>query len=172
MAEGGSDAAVDATSDPPAGDGATSGGAASGVSGGAGLPTSGVERERAATGMTRPLVLPETFDGTGNWREWFFHFENVNGWDDARKLKWLRRVRLTGRAQKVCPRQQLARLRLPGMLSRHALIPIRVTRGSFRRGGRRLQKGGQTLLMTSEPSRTRPTQACKTKPVNGMRFFI
>ena len=80
MAEGGSDAAVDARSDPPAGDGATGGGtggaepltsrgAASGVSGGAGLPTSGVERERAATGMTRPLVLPETFDGTGNWRE-------------------------------------------------------------------------------------------------------
>ena len=51
----------------------------------------------------RPVVLPETFDGTKNWDEWFFHFENVavvNGWSDADKLKWLR-VRVTGRAQKA-----------------------------------------------------------------------
>ena len=58
--------------------------------------------------MGKPLVLPETFDGTQDWGEWCFHFENVaavNGWDAAQKLKWLR-VRLTGRAQK-------ALLRLP-----------------------------------------------------------
>ena len=51
----------------------------------------------------RPVVLPETFDGTKNWDEWFFHFKNmavVNGWCDADKLKWLR-VRVTGRAQKA-----------------------------------------------------------------------
>ena len=54
-------------------------------------------------GATRPLVLPETFDGTGSWSEWCFHFENVaavNGWDGAQKLQWLR-VRVTGRAQKA-----------------------------------------------------------------------
>lgn len=53
--------------------------------------------------MTKPLVLPETFDGTQGWDEWYFHFENVaavNWWDDTQKLKWLR-VRLTGRAQKA-----------------------------------------------------------------------
>ena len=57
---------------------------------------------------TRPLVLPEIFDGTTGWSEWHFHFENVaavNGWGDAEKLRWLR-VRTTGRAQK-------ALLRLP-----------------------------------------------------------
>ena len=54
-----------------------------------------------STSVTRPLVLPETYDGTGSWDEWYFHFENVaavNGWSDTQKLKWLR-VRLTGRAQ-------------------------------------------------------------------------
>ena len=56
--------------------------------------------------MTRPVVLPETFNGTDNWSEWIFHFENVasvNGWDNTLKLKWLR-VRLTGRAQKALQR--------------------------------------------------------------------
>ena len=61
--------------------------------------------ERAAN-TVRPVVLPETFDGTKNWDDWYLHFENVaavNGWDDAEKLKWLR-VRLTGRAQKALHR--------------------------------------------------------------------
>ena len=46
----------------------------------------------------RPLVLPETFDGTGNWSDWCFHLQNVasvNGWNEAQKLQWLR-VRVTG----------------------------------------------------------------------------
>ena len=49
----------------------------------------------------RPLVLPEPFNGEGRWEEWAYHFESVadvNGWDAAQKLKWLK-VRLTGRAQ-------------------------------------------------------------------------
>lgn len=25
----------------------------------------------------RPVVLPETFDGTKSWDDWYFHFENV-----------------------------------------------------------------------------------------------
>ena len=59
-------------------------------------------------GLARPLVLPEPFDGTVNWDEWSFHFENVaavNGWDDAQKLQWLR-VRVTGREQKALQRLQ------------------------------------------------------------------
>ena len=69
-----------------------------------GLPTSG--GGLPAAGVTRPLVLPETFDGSSSWTDWCFHFENVasvNGWDDAQKLKWLR-VRMTGRAQKALHR--------------------------------------------------------------------
>ena len=65
-------------------------------------PAGGLAHERG-TGMARPLVLPETFDGTGSWSDWCFHFENVatmNGWDSAQKLQWLR-VRVTGRAQKA-----------------------------------------------------------------------
>jgi hypothetical protein len=59
-----------------------------------------------ATHAARPLVLPETFDGTSSWTDWCFHFDNVaavNGWSDAQKLQWLR-VRLTGRAQKALHR--------------------------------------------------------------------
>ena len=65
-------------------------------------------RERGPAGATRPLVLPELYDGTGNWREWSFHFDNVaavNNWDDTQKLQWLR-VRVTGRAQKALHRLQ------------------------------------------------------------------
>ena len=54
-------------------------------------------RDVRTPGAASPLILPEPFDGTSNWDDWAFHFENVaavNGWDDADKLKWLR-VRLT-----------------------------------------------------------------------------
>ena len=82
------------------------GGAAGGEGGAAGR-----EGERVTSASTaKPVVLPETFDGTKNWDEWYFHFENVaavNGWDDALKLKWLR-VQLTGRAQKALHRLQEA----------------------------------------------------------------
>ena len=27
--------------------------------------------------ITRPLVLPEKFDGTGNFEEWISHFESI-----------------------------------------------------------------------------------------------
>ena len=50
---------------------------------------------------TKPLVMPETYAGEGEWSQWICHFENVaavNGWDDDQKLLWLK-VRLTGRAQ-------------------------------------------------------------------------
>lgn len=49
----------------------------------------------------RPLVLPETYSGEGEFSEWIVHFENVaavNGWSEEAKLVWLK-VRLTGRAQ-------------------------------------------------------------------------
>ena len=88
-------------SEPDGGDGdATAGG------GVAETPASG--GGRGAAGTTRPLVLPEPYDGTGSWSEWSFHFENVatvNSWDDAQKLQWLR-VRVTGRAQKALLRLQ------------------------------------------------------------------
>ena len=52
---------------------------------------------------SRPVVLPEPFDGECSWEDWKLHFEDVaavNEWTGEQKLKWLR-VRLTSRAQKA-----------------------------------------------------------------------
>ena len=49
----------------------------------------------------RPVLTPDPYSGEGSWDDWIDHFESVaeiNRWDDAAKLLWLR-VRLTGRAQ-------------------------------------------------------------------------
>ena len=49
----------------------------------------------------RPVCLPDSFSGEGNFDEWIAHFETVatlNGWTGAEKLNWMI-VRLTGRAQ-------------------------------------------------------------------------
>ena len=57
----------------------------------------------SSSSVQRPVVLPDTYSGDGNWSEWKYHFENValvNEWSDEKKLQWLR-VRLTGRAQKA-----------------------------------------------------------------------
>ena len=78
----------------------TEGGAVSG--GGDGARGGGVDRP-ATVPMAKPVVLPETFDGTRGWDEWCFHFENVASVNDSERLKWLQ-VRLTGRAQKALHR--------------------------------------------------------------------
>ena len=52
---------------------------------------------------SKPVILPETFSGDGNWEQWLLHFvdcASVNEWDDTKQLQFLR-VRLTGRAQAV-----------------------------------------------------------------------
>ena len=57
------------------------------------------EGERTLT-ATRPLVLPEKFNGTGNYNEWISHFEriaSINNWNEADKCLWLK-VRLTDKA--------------------------------------------------------------------------
>ena len=49
---------------------------------------------------THPLVLPEKFNGTGNYNEWISHFEgiaSINNWTEADKCRWLK-VRLTDKA--------------------------------------------------------------------------
>ena len=50
---------------------------------------------------SKPVVLPETFQGTTSWEDWIKHFERVavvNEWtSDASKLKWLK-VCLVGKA--------------------------------------------------------------------------
>ena len=51
----------------------------------------------------KPAVLPEVYNGDGEWDEWKEHFGNVaavNAWDDEAKFRWLK-VRLTGRAQRA-----------------------------------------------------------------------
>eukprot|EP00731_Ephydatia_muelleri_P013633 Em0007g943a len=44
--------------------------------------------------MAKPLLLPESYGGEGDWAEWAEHFESiaiVNKWATAEeKLKWLR----------------------------------------------------------------------------------
>ena len=53
---------------------------------------------------SKPVILPETFQGTASWDDWIEHFERVavvNEWtSSAAKLKWLK-VRLTGKAATV-----------------------------------------------------------------------
>ena len=54
----------------------------------------------------KPAVLPEVYNGDGNWDEWITHFKDVaevNGWDDVAKLRWLK-VRFIGRAQRAFQR--------------------------------------------------------------------
>ena len=56
--------------------------------------------EGFASRPSRPLVLPEVFNGEGNFDDWVSHFESVgavNKWTDEDKVLWLR-VRLTGKA--------------------------------------------------------------------------
>ena len=42
--------------------------------------------------ITCPLVLPEKFDGTGNFEEWISHFESIaalNKWNKEEKSLWI-----------------------------------------------------------------------------------
>ena len=55
---------------------------------------------------SKPIVLPETFNGETPWDERTIHLGNVvdiNGWDANKKLQWLK-LRLTGCAQKAFQR--------------------------------------------------------------------
>ncbi|KRY74812.1 hypothetical protein T4B_14895 [Trichinella pseudospiralis] len=45
--------------------------------------------ETAVRGRT--MAIPEQYDGSSDWNEWLEHFEDaavVNGWSEAKKLKW------------------------------------------------------------------------------------
>ena len=51
--------------------------------------------------MSCPVLTPDAYTGEGSWDDWLDHFESVaevNKWDNAAKLLWIR-VRMTGRAQ-------------------------------------------------------------------------
>ena len=56
---------------------------------------------------SKPVILPETFQGTASWDDWIEHFERVaivNEWTTAAaKLKWLK-VRLTSKAMAALKR--------------------------------------------------------------------
>ena len=130
-----------------------------------------------AVSWSRPLVLPETFDGTGSWDEWVFHFESVsavNGWNDTEKLKWLR-VRLTGRAQKA-----LLRLPEPSQVTYEETLAAlkarfdpesRQTRyqAEFQTRRKKTNEGWADSRMTSKLSPTRGTRRCKTRLVNSLQ---
>ena len=141
--------------------------------GGVELPTSGACRP-GPTGAARQLVLPETFDGTGSWSEWCYHFENVaavNGWDGAQKLQWLR-VRVTGRAQKA-----LHRLSGPAVATYEATRDALTARfepvsrhtkyqAEFQLPSKSQLRGGRTLLMICAIWRIKPTPPFRRKPKN------
>ena len=73
------------------------------------LRTQMTENNQSTGGQnrTRPLVLPEIFNGDGSFTDWICHFENasaVNGWSDDNKILWLQ-IRLTGKAHVAYSRQ-------------------------------------------------------------------
>ena len=52
---------------------------------------------------SHPLVLPETFDGDGDFYEWISHFKDVadlNEWSNGDKRRWLK-VRLVGKTHEA-----------------------------------------------------------------------
>ena len=124
--------------------------------------------------LRQPLVLPEMFDGMGNWSDWCFQFENVmavNGWNEAQKLQWLR-VRVTGRAQKALhrlPAPASTTYELLGTPYKHASNLTRVkpaTSPSSSQEGRELGKVGQTLPTISGPWLTGRTRPCRRRHAN------
>lgn len=70
------------------------------------MATGGGEKKPEAMGpaVHKPVIMPEMFHGgEEEWEYWFLNFNNcaeINGWDDAMKLKFLA-VTLRGAAQKV-----------------------------------------------------------------------
>ena len=58
------------------------------------MQSSAARRFRMAS---RPIILPEPFQGTASWDDWIEHFERVAVITNAVKLKWLK-IRLTGKA--------------------------------------------------------------------------
>ena len=52
---------------------------------------------------SKPLIVPEAYQGGEGWDDWITRFENVatvNAWEAADKLNWIK-VCLVGRAQKA-----------------------------------------------------------------------
>ena len=129
----------------------------------------GVEDEAAATesgavtggsgahvvSLSRPVVLPETFDGTRNWDEWVFHF--------------LGRGRVSRCSRSTCSAScSTTWVNLSTLLS----SDTGATKRSSRRAGRRQMRGGQTLRTTSKPSSTKGTHHCRTKPESSWQSII
>ena len=101
---------------------------------------------------SKPLVLPEMFNGEGSWDNWITHFENVaavNKWDVAAQILWLK-VRGTGRAQKGFQRLSegaQADFKLATKALRERFEPAS-KRKLYVAEFKVWQNAGQTLLMT------------------------
>lgn len=75
-----------------------------GASGADAVPVLGAEAFGQLNPAPRPVFMPETFTGTGReWSDWAEQFEmaaEINGWDDALKLKFMSLL-FSGRARDV-----------------------------------------------------------------------
>jgi len=93
----------------------------------------------------KPVVLPDSFNDEGSWTECKYHFENVakvNGWDNAKKLQWLR-VRLMRCAQRAEASLPTPSRHLMRGSSQRADRPT--TRPSSKHVGRRKWRAGWSL---------------------------
>lgn len=53
--------------------------------------------------MSSAAVVPRSYSGEGNWQDWREHFEQLataEGWDEEKRLFWLK-FRLVGAAQRA-----------------------------------------------------------------------
>ena len=68
----------------------------------AGGAVAGAGGAPVAPAFGRPAVMPEAYDGSGDWVEYIQYFDQcaqVNGWNDPQKAQYLA-VRLRGGAQR------------------------------------------------------------------------
>eukprot|EP00117_Sycon_ciliatum_P043599 scpid14644/ scgid31550/ len=68
------------------------GAAAAGAAALGGVPAAGAAPARAGGAVARPAVMPETFDGEGDWQEYLAYFiqcAEVNGWQDTQRAQFL-----------------------------------------------------------------------------------
>ena len=120
----------------------------------------------AAAMASKPVILPEPFDGESSWEDWQLHFQNVaalNQWTDVSGSAYALLDEHRGRFT-VCRRNlripTKIRLQLYGNDSSQRAGRL-VAKLSLKRGGRRKQKDGPILRTICDRLWTKHFQICK-----------